>query len=89
MGVFVVLGIVLCWVIVVRLFSGIGNVFLFFMMNFWKGFIFIFLFGLVLFFVLFMGLNVFIICWLLISGFIGIGIGDICFFKVLKSIGDS
>lgn len=41
MGVFVVLGIVFCWVIVVCFFRGMGNVFLLFIMNFWKGFIFI------------------------------------------------
>ncbi|AIF97535.1 MULTISPECIES: DMT family transporter [Alteromonas] len=89
MGVFAALGTALCWAIAARLFSGTGNAFSPLTMNFWKGLISILLLGLVLLFVPPMGLNVSIICWLLISGFIGIGIGDTCFFKALKSIGDS
>jgi len=89
MGVFAALGTALCWAIAARLFSGTGNAFSPLTMNFWKGLISIILLGLVLLFVPPMGLNVSIICWLLISGFIGIGIGDTCFFKALKSIGDS
>ena len=89
MGVFAALGTALCWAIAARLFSGTGNAFSPLTMNFWKGLISILLLGLVLLFVPPMGLNVSIICWLLFSGFIGIGIGDTCFFKALKSIGDS
>ena len=71
MGVFAALGTALCWAIAARLFSGTGNAFSPLTMNFWKGLISILLLGLVLLFVPPMGLNVSIICWLLISGFIG------------------
>lgn len=89
MGVFAALGTALCWAIAARLFSGTGNAFSPLTMNFWKGLISIGLLGLVLLVVPPEDYANNHIIWLLISGVIGIGIGDTCFFKALKSIGDS
>lgn len=89
MGVFAALGTALCWAIAARLFSGTGNAFSPLTMNFWKGIISIALLGIVLIVIPPAAYTTSSILWLLISGFIGIGIGDTCFFKALKSIGDS
>lgn len=89
MGVFAALGTALCWAIAARLFRITGNAFSPLTMNFWKGLISIVILAVVLFFVQPSGLTTNIILWLLLSGFIGIGIGDTCFFKALQSIGDS
>tara|TARA_Y100000033_G_scaffold16226_1_gene15252 strand:+ start:205 stop:1005 length:801 start_codon:yes stop_codon:yes gene_type:complete len=58
-------------------------------MNFWKGLISIAILAVVLVVVQPTGLSTHAILWLLVSGLIGIGIGDTCFFKALQSIGDS
>ena len=89
MGVFAALGTALCWAIAARLFRGTGNAFSPLTMNFWKGLISIGILAAVLVFVQPVSLSTSAIVWLLISGFIGIGIGDTCFFKALQSIGDS
>ena len=89
MGVFAALGTALCWAIAARLFRGTGNAFSPLTMNFWKGLISIGILAVVLLFVQPVSLSTSTIVWLLISGFIGIGIGDTCFFKALQSIGDS
>lgn len=89
MGVFAALGTALCWAIAARLFRGTGNAFSPLTMNFWKGLISIGILAVVLVFVQPVSLSTSTIVWLLISGFIGIGIGDTCFFKALQSIGDS
>lgn len=89
MGVFAALGTALCWAIAARLFRVTGNAFSPLTMNFWKGLISIAILAVVLFFVQPSGLTTNIVLWLLLSGFIGIGIGDTCFFKALQSIGDS
>ena len=89
MGVFAALGTALCWAIAARLFRITGNAFSPLTMNFWKGLISIVILAVVLFFVQPSGLTTNIVLWLLLSGFIGIGIGDTCFFKALQSIGDS
>ena len=89
MGVFAALGTALCWAIAARLFRGTGNAFSPLTMNFWKGLISIGILAVVLVFVQPVSLSTSAIVWLLISGFIGIGIGDTCFFKALQSIGDS
>lgn len=89
MGVFAALGTALCWAIAARLFRGTGNAFSPLTMNFWKGFISIVILAVV---VTVMQPNAYeanAVLWLLLSGFIGIGIGDTCFFKALKAIGDS
>ncbi|BCO17417.1 membrane protein [Alteromonas sp. KC3] len=89
MGVFAALGTALCWAIAARLFRGTGNAFSPLTMNFWKGLISIAILAVVLVFVQPTGLTTHTILWLLLSGLIGIGIGDTCFFKALQSIGDS
>lgn len=89
MGVFAALGTALCWAIAARLFSGIGNAFSPLTMNFWKGLISIALLSAVLIAVQPGLFSTNVVIWLLVSGFIGIGIGDTCFFKALQSIGDS
>lgn len=89
MGVFAALGTALCWAIAARLFSGIGNAFSPLTMNFWKGLISIALLSVVLIAVQPALFSTNAVVWLLVSGFIGIGIGDTCFFKALQSIGDS
>lgn len=89
MGVFAALGTALCWAIAARLFSGIGNAFSPLTMNFWKGLISIALLSVVLIAVQPALFSTNAVIWLLVSGFIGIGIGDTCFFKALQSIGDS
>ena len=89
MGVFAALGTALCWAIAARLFRGTSNAFSPLTMNFWKGLISIGILAVVLLFVQPVSLSTSTIVWLLISGFIGIGIGDTCFFKALQSIGDS
>ncbi|WP_334032254.1 DMT family transporter [Alteromonas sp. P256] len=89
MGVFAALGTALCWAIAARLFSGIGNAFSPLTMNFWKGLISIALLSVVLIAVQPALFSTYAVIWLLVSGFIGIGIGDTCFFKALQSIGDS
>ncbi|WP_420934711.1 DMT family transporter [Alteromonas sp. A081] len=89
MGVFAALGTALCWAIAARLFSGTGNAFSPLTMTFWKGLISIALLGIVLVAVQPALFSSNAVIWLLVSGFIGIGIGDTCFFKALQSIGDS
>ena len=89
MGVFAALGTALCWAIAARLFRGTGNAFSPLTMNFWKGLISIVILAVVLVVVQPTGLSTHAILWLLLSGLIGIGIGDTCFFKALQSIGDS
>ncbi|WP_269518422.1 DMT family transporter [Alteromonas sp. BMJM2] len=89
MGVFAALGTALCWAIAARLFSVTGNAFSPLTMNFWKGLISIALLGVVLVVVQPTLSSTNAVIWLLVSGFIGIGIGDTCFFKALQSIGDS
>ena len=89
MGVFAALGTALCWAIAARLFRGTGNAFSPLTMNFWKGLISIAILAVVLLVVQPTGLTTSTVLWLLVSGLIGIGIGDTCFFKALQSIGDS
>ena len=89
MGVFAALGTALCWAIAARLFRGTGNAFSPLTMNFWKGLISIAILASVLLVVQPTGLTTSTVLWLLVSGLIGIGIGDTCFFKALQSIGDS
>ena len=89
MGVFAALGTALCWAIAARLFRGTGNAFSPLTMNFWKGLISIGILGAVLLIAPPVHITTSSILWLLLSGLIGIGIGDTCFFKSLQSIGDS
>ena len=89
MGVFAALGTALCWAIAARLFRATTNAFSPLTMNFWKGVVSIAILALVLALFPQPGVQLTTFLWLLLSGFIGIGIGDTCFFKALKSIGDS
>jgi len=89
MGVFAALGTALCWAIAARLFSATGNAFSPLSMNFWKGVVSIAILAGVLAIFPPAPYNMQDVVWLLLSGLIGIGIGDTCFFKALKSIGDS
>ncbi|MEG3765853.1 DMT family transporter [Alteromonas sp. 14N.309.X.WAT.G.H12] len=80
----------LCWAIAARLFRQAGGGFSALCMNFWKGVVTFVLLGLVcVFFVPAASLPASGYGWLLLSGVIGIGIGDTCFFLALKRIGDS
>ncbi|WP_189405292.1 DMT family transporter [Alteromonas halophila] len=90
MGILAALGTALCWAIAARLFRGTGQVFTPLAMNFWKGTI-----SVVLLLVITLWLTPSqtidneALFWLLLSGVIGIGIGDTFFFKALTTIGDS
>lgn len=86
MGVFAALGTALCWAIAARLFRGTGNAFSPLTMNFWKGLISIAILAVVLVVVQPTGLSTHAILWLLLSGLIGIGIGDTCFLKPYKAL---
>jgi len=89
MGVFAALGTALCWAIAARLFRGTGSAFSPLSMNFWKGFVSIVILAGVLAVLRPSPYETHALLWLLLSGFIGIGIGDTCFFNALKAIGDS
>ncbi|MCY7296527.1 DMT family transporter [Alteromonas sp. a30] len=84
----------LCWAVAARLFRVLGASFSALSLNFWKGVITLFVLGAYLAFSHFWLNQTFTfshrdIFWLLLSGVIGIGIGDTCFFQALKRIGDS
>ena len=89
MGVFAALGTALCWAIAARLFRSTTNAFSPLTMNFWKGAVSIAILAIVLSLSPPPSVQLNTFLWLLLSGFIGIGIGDTCFFKALKTIGDS
>ena len=89
MGVFAALGTALCWAIAARLFRTTSNAFSPLTMNFWKGVVSVAILAMVLSFSPQPAFQSTTFLWLLLSGFIGIGIGDTCFFKALKTIGDS
>ena len=80
----------LCWAIAARLFRTLGQVFSPLALNFWKGVTSIGLLLLVtLIFVPMPELSPTLVFWLLLSGAIGIGIGDTFFFLALNKIGDN
>lgn len=89
MGVFAALGTALCWAIAARLYQQTGNAFSPLSMNFWKGAISIVILSVVILIVPTNLHSHYALGVLLVSGFIGIGIGDTLFFRALKSIGDS
>lgn len=90
MGEIAALTTALCWAIAARLFRILGGHFSAVALNFWKGLI-----ALVMLAAITQGLlpstslSNSAIFWLLVSGVIGIGFGDTCFFKALNTIGDS
>lgn len=90
MGIIAALGTALCWAIAARLFRGTGKIFSPLAMNFWKGIISIVLLLVVTQLLMpDLTINTATLWWLLLSGVIGIGIGDTFFFKALTTIGDS
>ena len=90
MGILAALGTALCWAIAARLFRGSGRVFSPLAMNFWKGAISVVLLLLITCWLTpAQPLSTNTLFWLLLSGVIGIGIGDTFFFKALTTIGDS
>ncbi|MEW9798499.1 DMT family transporter [Alteromonas sp. CYL-A6] len=90
MGILAALGTALCWAIAARLFRGTGQVFTPLAMNFWKGVMSIALLVVVTqLFLPVLSVETETLLWLLLSGVIGIGIGDTLFFKALNTIGDS
>lgn len=80
----------LCWAIAARLFRLLGRSFTPLAMNFWKGSISIVLLSIATqFFLLSMSLPPSAWYWLLLSGAIGIGLGDTFFFQALNKVGDA
>lgn len=90
MGIIAALGTALCWAIAARLFRATGTMFSPLAMNFYKGVISILLLSVILIVSQSsLSLSTESLFWLLLSGVIGIGIGDTFFFKALTTIGDS
>ncbi|GGD57225.1 DMT family transporter [Lacimicrobium alkaliphilum] len=79
-----------CWAVAARLFRQLGASYSPLALNFWKGLVAILiLLPLTLAMPMQVELSQVDILWLLISGVIGIGLGDTCFFQSLNKIGDS
>lgn len=90
MGEIAALSTALCWAIAARMFRILGQSFSPLALNFWKGFAAIgILFIITQFFLPSVSLSNEAIFWLLLSGVIGIGLGDTFFFQALNKIGDS
>ena len=80
----------LCWAVAARMFQVLGKSFTPLALNFWKGLAAaIVLFVITQLFYPEFTLNQEQVFWLLLSGAIGIGLGDTFFFKALNKIGDS
>lgn len=80
----------LCWAVASRMFQILGKSFSPLALNFWKGLVAaIVLFGVTEFFYPDFTLSQNQVFWLLLSGAIGIGLGDTFFFQALNKIGDS
>ena len=80
----------LCWAIAARLFRLLGRSFSPLAMNFWKGSISIVLLSIATqFFLPSVSLPPSAWYWLLLSGAVGIGLGDTFFFQALNKIGDA
>lgn len=84
------LTVALCWAIAARMFKVLGASFSPLSLNFWKGLVAIALLLVVTqLFLPPVNLPVSAYGWLLLSGVVGIGIGDTCFFQALNKIGDT
>lgn len=80
----------LCWAVASRMFQILGKSFSPLALNFWKGLVAaIVLFAVTHFFYPDFTLTQNQVFWLLLSGAIGIGLGDTFFFQALNKIGDS
>lgn len=90
MGEIAALSTALCWAVAARMFRILGASFSPLALNFWKGFAAI---GILLVITQFalppITLTNDAIFWLVLSGVIGIGLGDTFFFQALNKIGDS
>lgn len=90
LGTIAALSCAMCWAIAARLFKRLGNVFNPLALNFWKGVLSIaLLLTLSWIFLPPPELSLQTVLWLLLSGAIGIGIGDTFFFLALNRIGDN
>ncbi|MBU3020743.1 DMT family transporter [Aestuariibacter sp. A3R04] len=90
MGELAALTTALFWAVAARLFRQLGNRFSALSMNLYKGISTLVLLSVVCIgFIPLSHLPTEAYLWLLLSGVIGIGIGDTCFFLALKRIGDS
>lgn len=84
------LTVALCWAIAARMFKVLGASFSPLSLNFWKGLVAIALLLIITqFFLPSVDLPMSAYGWLLLSGVVGIGIGDTCFFQALNKIGDT
>ncbi len=80
----------LCWAVAARMFRILGANFSSLSLNLWKGLIAILALGaLMLFSQTIIQITQIQLLWLLVSGVIGIGIGDTFFFEAIKRVGDS
>lgn len=90
MGEIAALSTALCWAVAARMFRILGSNFSPLALNLWKGLAAIaILLVITQFFVPSIPLTNEAIFWLLLSGVIGIGLGDTFFFQALNKIGDS
>ncbi|MCC2607914.1 DMT family transporter [Planctobacterium marinum] len=90
MGEIAALSTALCWAVASRMFQILGKSFSPLALNFWKGLVAaIVLFAVTHFFYPDFTLTQNQVFWLLLSGAIGIGLGDTFFFQALNKIGDS
>jgi len=90
MGEIAALSTALCWAVAARMFRILGSNFSPLALNLWKGLAAIaILMVITQFFVPSIPLSNQAIFWLLLSGVIGIGLGDTFFFQALNKIGDS
>ncbi|RPJ65470.1 DMT family transporter [Alteromonas sediminis] len=90
MGEVAALSTALCWAIAARLFRVLGRSFSPLALNFYKGLVAIVLLWVITtFFIPGIALPNSAYIWLLLSGVIGIGLGDTFFFQALNKIGDS
>lgn len=79
-----------CWAVAARMFQMLGAYFNPLALNFWKGALAaLVLFAVTLFYPLAVELPSDAVFWLVLSGIIGIGLGDTFFFRALNQIGDS
>lgn len=84
------LSVALCWAIAARMFRQLGSAFSPLALNLWKGLVAIVLLLLITQLMLpAVALPASAYGWLLLSGVVGIGIGDTCFFQALNRIGDT
>lgn len=79
-----------CWAVAARMFQLLGAYFSPLALNFWKGALAALVLVIVIqFFPASVSLSQMAMFWLVISGIIGIGLGDTFFFQALNRIGDS